>query len=177
MGRIVVVKPSTAFQLGGERGKRVCGDCGACCKTHAVAFEGADTKPAGKWCQHWNRATHCGIYAHRPDGCRHFECEWLKGMGEDKHRPDRTKVVLDYITRADAPLGGILQMWELSEGSLRSPYAREATKITLDSGILVSHIHLSGRRRLFLTATKNKIEDILENATNEGFEVISMEQF
>lgn len=173
MDRIVVKNPSTVFIFKDMRaaGNRPCGDCSACCKTLAVLFENGFKKPAGKWCEHWSKKTRCSIYKDRPSGCQNFQCEWKKGMGEDKHRPDRTKVVLDYTTDPNGPQGGILQMWEAAEGGLSSQFAREVARGAIASNILVSHIYLSGRKKLFIPTTRTSVIGTIEGAMNDGFEI------
>jgi hypothetical protein len=51
-------------------------------------------KPAGERCRHASREG-CSIYEGRPTACRGFSCLWLLGFGVDRHRPDRSDVLLD----------------------------------------------------------------------------------
>jgi hypothetical protein len=86
-------------QLGLLHG-RSCGECRLCCKTLEVPELG---KPDGKWCP--NACSRgCGIHASRPASCRAFDCLWLRGMFEERHRPDRSRLVL---SEAKDELGGL----------------------------------------------------------------------
>ena len=176
MKNVAVQYHSTMFTKAPDAASRSCGSCGMCCKTHAVQFESGFKKPAGKWCEHWSREKHCGIYERRPNPCRFFRCEWLKGMGGDKHRPDRTKVVLDFVKLPEAPPGGILQMWEGAEGGLGTPYAREVARGALASNILTSHLYLNSRRRIFIPPGRELTQDFLEGVEREGFEIASLSE-
>ena len=68
---------------------RECGDCSACC-THGGVPEIA--KPPGQPCPH--DCGGCDIYATRPQGCRDFVCAWLRGVGAESDRPDKSGVIL-----------------------------------------------------------------------------------
>lgn len=61
---------------------RQCGECSLCCVLPAIPQLG---KPANVRCKHLT-AKGCGIYESRPAVCRKFECDWLKGAGDE--RPD-----------------------------------------------------------------------------------------
>jgi hypothetical protein len=72
---------------------RTCGDCTACCTVLAVD----ELKKPMRWaCEHI--VCHgCRIYDTRPQGCRDFDCLWLRGeiSGDESHRPDRLGVIFD----------------------------------------------------------------------------------
>lgn len=70
---------------------RECGSCTMCCKTMSVwEIE----KPNNVWCRHVQNHRSCAIYETRPQSCRTFNCLWLRGVGSDTMRPDRSRVVL-----------------------------------------------------------------------------------
>jgi hypothetical protein len=125
--------------------QRSCGGCTACCKPIAVL---EINKPLGEWCEHCSIGVGCRIYAEKPTSCGGFRCEWLKGFGEENDRPDHTKVILDFtkLTKGGLP-GGILQIWEVSEGSLASAHVKKTTLFGLENEIWVAHIPLHGHRR------------------------------
>ncbi|WP_337186437.1 YkgJ family cysteine cluster protein [Phenylobacterium sp.] len=76
---------------------KACGPCTMCCRVLAVAEL---DKPAGRPCAHAKPGAGCGIYEHRPQGCRVFECVWLMDPEmPHRFRPDQTKVVLDQDAR------------------------------------------------------------------------------
>lgn len=76
-----------------------CRACGLCCK---VPFIPELNKPSHVMC--CNRMNDgCKIYNNRPDGCRRFECLWLKSLRTTKPmpaelRPDRCGVFLSSDT-------------------------------------------------------------------------------
>lgn len=70
--------------------KRECGLCTLCCT--ALGVEDLD-KPAGVPCVHLTPGG-CGIYEDRPEQCRRFECDWLRGNGDRDLRPDRIGAVI-----------------------------------------------------------------------------------
>lgn len=64
---------------------RKCGACSLCCVLPAIPQLG---KPANVPCVHLTPSG-CGIYETRPQGCRDFKCEWLRGgVGDQTSRPD-----------------------------------------------------------------------------------------
>lgn len=70
--------------------QRTCGECNACCRTMPIRELG---KPVAEPCSHL-RHGRCGIYDERPEVCRVFRCQWLMGVGEQEHRPDRMGAML-----------------------------------------------------------------------------------
>ncbi len=79
--------------------KRTCGECSACCTTHAVPDLKPVGKPAGVACSKLC-AQGCGIYQTRPGSCRAFECGWLQdttGAMPDSARPDKLGLVLSMM--------------------------------------------------------------------------------
>jgi hypothetical protein len=73
--------------------ERSCGECTACCTVLAVD----ELRKPMRWaCEHLVRHG-CRIYAARPQGCRDFDCHWLRGeiAGDESLRPDRLGVIFD----------------------------------------------------------------------------------
>lgn len=165
-------KLPAVLQQRAKSGERSCGECGLCCMTHGVDFGGGVVKPALQWCEHWSNACKCAIYSKRPAGCRNFECDWLKGIGMDNHRPDKTGIVLDLISEPRIPNGAILQMWEGIEGALASPFATLVKRESLTRGVLVSHLHQSGQRKIFVPSIVHLTERQLAKLAEEQFEVV-----
>lgn len=124
---------------------RSCGSCTACCGALAVREL---EKRAHTPCLFCNEGAGCRIYERRPDGCRQFCCEWLKGFGAEEDRPDKTGVVLDFV---HGELGGVFQMWEVREGSFRHPVVLRAARLALQHGIPVMVSYASGTRAAFMT--------------------------
>ena len=70
---------------------RECGSCTMCCKTMSV-WE--IDKPNGVWCKHVRSHSSCAIYETRPQSCRSFNCLWLRGVGPEDMRPDKSRVIM-----------------------------------------------------------------------------------
>ena len=148
---------------------RTCGQCTACCKALGVR---EIAKPPGMWCQHCSIGEGCVIYARKPLSCHEFQCEWLKGFGEVRDRPDKTKVILDYVNHHEGLPEGILQIWELDEGSLANEYVKKMTLAVLGSGIWVSHIPLHGHiKRIFVPRSRRVSQEIAEALAQEEITV------
>ncbi|MHB8897697.1 MAG: YkgJ family cysteine cluster protein [Thermoguttaceae bacterium] len=81
------------LKLGGIKvGRRLCGDCQACCIHLPIsAGEACDqAKPAGMACPHLAPGG-CRIYQDRPATCRRFQCVWLSERTWPlEWRPDRS---------------------------------------------------------------------------------------
>lgn len=115
---------------------RVCGECTACCLTHAI-FE--IKKAIGVPCPLCEVSRGCRDYDHRPPSCQSFRCDWLKGFGDDSCRPDRVGIVRDTITNKQ------LQLWEVGRGRLELNLSLLlAIQMVLVRGAFLSCIYLSG---------------------------------
>lgn len=130
--------------------ERVCGTCTACCKTHQVL---SIRKISGVLCWHCEIGAGCKIYNSRPSECRDFKCQWLMGYGLDEHRPDTTKVVIDYCTLEPIDQKAV-SLWEIEPGSLESEFAKKETWKMLAAGISVMHVYLNARQILYLALQK-----------------------
>ena len=126
--------------------QRECGQCTACCKTHGVREL---LKKPGVWCPHCNIGKGCEIYSERPKSCQDFQCSWLVGLGLLEYRPDKTGVVPtnEIISGLD---GIALWLYEVSEGAFESEFAKKQTRLNLETGNSVLHIHLVGKAKLYL---------------------------
>jgi hypothetical protein len=95
-------------------------------------------------------------------GCQEFRCQLLAGYGDETDRPDKSKVVIDYIEFAD---GKILSIWEVTESAINRRFAREVTSFGLETlRIPVVHALLPDEKTvLFPDGTRRNIlpeEDI-----------------
>lgn len=124
---------------------RTCGGCTACCKTHGIQ---EIAKAPGQWCPHCKVGESCDIYGSHPPTCQGYQCNWLMGLGQEKDRPDRVKVVCEFQT--PPRLGRVLCMFEVEEGGLESEYARTATRMSLIIRTSVVHHPVRGQIKLFL---------------------------
>jgi len=119
--------------------KRTCGECSMCCKLIKIE---EISKPAGEWCQYCApRNGGCTIHGSHPQACKQFQCHWLKGLGSESIRPDKSKViflkrtiednptivVLVDPTRPDAYLQG--EVWQIIRGIIK-----EGRKVMLGVG-------------------------------------------
>lgn len=77
---------------------RSCGECTVCCKTHDIA---SLAKPQNVLCTHCRINVGCTIYEARPDECRAYTCEWLRGTLSKEDRPDMSGIVVDVAATAD----------------------------------------------------------------------------
>lgn len=102
---------------------RVCGDCTACCTVKAVRELG---KPSQTACRHLCQSG-CAIYDRRPASCGEYACLWRQGFidGEQRWRPDKLGVVIDYEPFARIPATVRLVVWELVPGAAESEEVRE----------------------------------------------------
>ena len=125
--------------------ERNCGGCTACCKTHGIL---SLMKMPGVWCQYCKTDKGCGIYEKRPAECREFKCSWLMGIGGERHRPDKTRIVPEY--REIPGIGMVMWFWEVREGSLDSCFTKSWTRRNLLAGNCVMHASLTGNHKLYL---------------------------
>lgn len=104
---------------------RECGTCSACCTVMGVPEIEKGTYEA---CEHLCEAG-CGIYADRPESCRKFECQWLRGVLEVDGsvdlalRPDACGVMFDY--QPESAFGEVFMAWEVEPGASASGHARD----------------------------------------------------
>jgi hypothetical protein len=78
---------------------RQCGTCTLCCKLERVGEP--INKPRNVWCDKCTPVG-CSIYSRRPQVCRDFQCEWLKGNLPEEFRPDRVGLYVR-VDAADDP--------------------------------------------------------------------------
>jgi hypothetical protein len=129
-------------------------------------------KPAGKWCRYCAVGKGCRIYQNRPLPCQEFRCEWLKGFGQRKDRPDRTKVIPDFVKIPDSLFDdGLFQIWEVARGKLNTPYTQYMTKYALAGRIWVLHIPLEGPKLLFVPRGETLTLDIRIGVSEAGWEI------
>lgn len=139
--------------MDGSLDVRTCGDatsrCTACCKTHPLD-KGDDgfLKPPSLWCPSASIGKGCKLHSNptRPCVCSTFACDWLKGKGEQRDRPDATRVVLE--TQVGVLTVPVLLMWEVTDGALDRPHATKIRDTTVCGGTPVLSIYCNGNRKL-----------------------------
>jgi hypothetical protein len=101
---------------------RSCGDCTACCTVKSVRELG---KPSQTRCQHICAAG-CAIYEQRPASCGEYACLWRQGLieGDERRRPDRLGVLIDYEPFSREPGTLRLVVWEIVTGMAHSEKVR-----------------------------------------------------
>lgn len=119
--------------------KRSCGGCTACCKTHPVR---EIAKPYGEWCEWCAIGQGCTRYDNRPRGCRDFACQWLQGSWREEDRPDKTRIVTDFVHYPS--IGDTLILFELSNGRLDGRFAASLRHAALESGYALLLIPVVG---------------------------------
>jgi len=94
---------------------RSCGECSACCTTHAVKALKNSFVP----CVHTAATGGCQIYPDRPLGCRRYRCAWLQGELKLSERPDHLGLVVNSFAhqRVSGELSdqlpiNVLEVWE-----------------------------------------------------------------
>jgi hypothetical protein len=103
---------------------RECGPCTACCTVFAVSEL---EKGMFEACSHVCDAG-CAIYPDRPEPCRAFRCQWLRGMLEvdgsvDRRlRPDACGVIVDFQPQTEN--GDMFAAWEVHPGASDEEPAR-----------------------------------------------------
>jgi Fe-S-cluster containining protein len=108
-----------------ETPKRQCGSCTACCEALHITEPGIE-KLAGEPCRHLC-ASGCAIYAGRPEVCRAFTCEWLRGTGLKGDRPDKAGVILSLVKRqTEQGPAEFLVANEVRAGALEDKATRKA---------------------------------------------------
>lgn len=159
-----------------QMSNRECGGCTACCFTHLVVEL---NKPETMMCEHCDVNRGCKIYTRRPPNCQNFRCQWLMGLGSEKHRPDRTGVVLDFkgieTPLLENPLEEVASMWEAQFGALNNQQFREAREIFLESDLYVFQIYVSGQRMLFLPKDRHLSDNDRKAIESENVEIIPFE--
>lgn len=97
--------------------RRECGSCTACCTVFDVSEL---EKGMFETCKHVCEVG-CAIYEDRPEPCRAFRCQWLRGLLEvdgtidPALRPDACGVVFDF--QPQTPYGAVYTAWEFEPGA------------------------------------------------------------
>lgn len=148
--------------------KRSCGPCALCCTLAAVGDLGklADT-PC--W---YSSGSSCKCYDMRPQGCRVFMCDWLKGRLSEEERPDLVKafiVTSGSVVRISYPGGtmscgcaGRMREYVLpslgfvKQGDvwMNPMFPEPSLQRVLDSEVELHHLALTSRMTLVWTKEK-----------------------
>jgi Fe-S-cluster containining protein len=116
---------------------RSCGECNACCKVFPVPEVG---KHDTDWCQHCKVGTGCGIYDTRPKVCRDYECVWLKGSGDESHRPDRFGILLNVREiELSTRKVRVLHLFEIQAGALEKEEIKSVVEGYVAAGNIICY--------------------------------------
>ena len=123
---------------------RSCGGCTECCFTHMIRTDTGLFKDMFTDCMHCTSGVGCMVYdSGRPDGCKTMSCAWLRGVGADNDRPDKTNVVLSETHTA---FGSMFAITASNADALNSPFVETLTDEYLRRGYLVAREDTTGRR-------------------------------
>lgn len=137
--------------------QRKCGDCTACCTLLGVS---SLNKPKNTKCEHQCKKG-CAIYDKRPEGCRAFECLWLRGAFGPLDRPDKLGIVFS-TTNPDVPIDtpvgqfpqGLVAM-EMFEGAAKTKKGQKILARTRHVPVIVVPPN-DGPRQLLVPAIPGK---------------------
>jgi hypothetical protein len=123
---------------------RRCGDCSACCYTHAIKEL---SKPNFVRCTHMKDAGGCEVYGKHPKSCKTYTCSWLEGLcGTSEDRPDKLGLVIG------------IQRWEYRHGDPEVTLVFEAWSGAFESERSQTFAHaLMQRGAVLCVLSKEKI--------------------
>lgn len=144
----------------GKQEMRDCGDCRLCCKVLDIPEL---EKPAGVWCKHACDAG-CAIYKQpeRPEVCGTYECAWLTGYFEERHQPNRSKLV---VGRKEPPDKNLSAWWTVNEalpGAANTRLGRQILKLLKEQsqdGIVIYPPEGGGRRLIMPYSREERFYD------------------
>ncbi len=125
---------------------RDCGECTACCFSLGITEV---FSPPFTWCNHCQIGTGCRIYQQRPLSCRLFECEWRKGFGRQRDRPDKVGYVLD-VVQHDVVGHGVLQIHVYTENALESSKAKREIREGVRKNGVVLCVKRDGSQKAYI---------------------------
>lgn len=122
---------------------RSCGDCTACCGVLGVIE--LDKEPFRR-CEHVTPVG-CGAYESRPETCRDYACEWLKGLAQRRYRPDRVGLIVDAVSGGEDGTTNTVRVREVWPGAFHSKRGREfATWLKQRGQLNVILVPFGGRK-------------------------------
>jgi hypothetical protein len=134
--------------------ERSCGSCTACCTALQVH---AMNKPDWQRCVELNpKKKRCRIYPRRPEECRRYKCEWLKGTIPREHRPDKLGAVFSMVGSHD--LGDCLMVHELKPGAFKPGSLAYQLALRYADDLLVFEVGRDGMRYVVMGPTHRMAE-------------------
>lgn len=73
---------------------RKCGSCDACCTVMSIPELDKPPSVACDLLRPYSDGGCCSVYEDKPASCNEFKCGWLRGAFSNKHRPDRSGMVM-----------------------------------------------------------------------------------
>lgn len=115
--------------------KRECGECTLCC---TVTMVPELKKPVNTLCDKCDNG--CTIYDERPDSCKKFKCQWLRGDLNFDMRPDKIHTVIEKLPGVPVVLALVEPGFEYLMPKLKSQlaiYTRWNTSIVANNGMAI----------------------------------------
>ena len=154
--------------------KRSCGSCYMCCTLMGVPeIDKKDGEPC-KYAKKGPCKDACTIYETRPQACRDFECLWLLGFGEERDKPDKSKVI--FVTGRSPVVGDYLTVRAYRSGAYETK-RMEVIINAISATMLVLLIDERGNRKFCGPDDKMRmVMGILEEHQTEEEEDLARQQ-
>jgi hypothetical protein len=150
---------------------RSCGNCTACCFTHAVdeikKYEFTE-------CPSCDKNVSCKIYKDRPRACGNYYCAWaVNDVGNDDERPNKVGVVCNTLfssfTANDPP--GILMM-EVWPGAINDAPAQALIARILASGTTIRTGSIHAHPRYQYHVLRSTMQDFGQMVEEKHYAVV-----
>lgn len=120
-------------------------------------------KPVNTWCQHCAIGKGCNIYKDRPQGCKDFECLWLKNPAIPyEFRPDKIGVIFEPLISSRTCLALTGDMSTLSNNGVRNIITN-----LLDHGVGVI-VTCPGHKPIVLNPKDVTVKQVWDNVVKEA---------
>lgn len=150
---------------------RQCGECTACCYTHAVE---SLNKPRYEWCNHIKIGKGCSIYQVLPEACQIYRCSWLNGLGNEDLRPDKCGFVLNLYENV-CELDKLFHIYEFEKKALLKPIVMEIIDYISDLNIPIILISENKKNTIFKKNLWNELSKELKVAYEDFSKVLLLE--
>jgi Fe-S-cluster containining protein len=123
-------------------------------------------KAGGEKCIHCDTSG-CRVHKTKPLSCKIFACNWLKGEGLEKHRPDIFGVVFDSVLSPTLK-DYLLQVFEVKKGSLQNKEIKNYIRSKLNAGTPVLVIPMNEKHIFFAPIIYSTKKIMLEENVRFG---------
>lgn len=138
--------------------ERMCGECTLCCTVTRVPEFNKPERITCVYC-----TTNCSIYENRPESCRKFECEWVKGSMTEDMKPSKSHVMIE-------KLPGIPVALALTEPGYEETWRTDMVKTNLDDFYIKENISIVASDNMALLAngaTPQQVYDLMRHVAKE----------